>query len=117
MSPNISPFVHGAKALPGSSMGASSTPNLLDNSLYVVKKSITGNGNSSKEQVAFMLKKMVKLPDEKLALDATDALAVAWCHMMSNKGIPSSKKKTHQNHKKGDWTSFVEQNPDRVRKS
>ena len=82
----------------------------------VVKKSITGNGNASKEQVAFMLKKMVTLPDEKLALDATDALAVAWCHMMSNKGIPSSKKKTHQNHKKGDWASFVEQNPDRVRK-
>jgi len=43
----------------------------------VVKKSITGNGNASKEQVAFMLNKMVKLPDEKLSNDATDALAVA----------------------------------------
>ena len=46
----------------------------------VVKKSITGNGNASKKQVAFMLNKMVKLPDEKLSNDATDALAVAWCH-------------------------------------
>lgn len=81
----------------------------------VVKKSITGNGNASKEQVAFMLKKMVKLPDEKLSNDATDALAVAWCHMMKGQGIPgSSNKKTHQNNKKGDWSSFVADNPDRV---
>ena len=39
-----------------------------------VKKAITGNGNASKEQVAFMLGKMVKLPNEKLSNDATDAL-------------------------------------------
>ncbi|MCG8372007.1 MAG: crossover junction endodeoxyribonuclease RuvC [Balneolales bacterium] len=81
----------------------------------VVKKSITGNGNASKDQVAFMLKKMVTLPDEKLPSDATDALAVAWCHMMNNRGIPASTKKTHQNNKKGDWSAFVEQNPDRVK--
>lgn len=81
----------------------------------VVKKSITGNGNANKEQVAFMLKKMVKLPDEKLSNDATDALAVAWCHMMNGRGISSSKKKTHQNNKKSDWSSFVADNPDRVK--
>ena len=90
----------------------------LDASEYfpkVVKKSITGNGNASKEQVAFMLKKMVKLPEEKLPNDATDALAVAWCHMMNSGKIPSSNKKTHQNNKKGDWASFVAENPDRVK--
>ncbi len=81
----------------------------------VVKKSITGNGNASKDQVAFMLKKMVTLPDEKLSNDATDALAVAWCHMMKGRGIPSAKKKTHQNNKKSDWASFVAENPDRVK--
>lgn len=81
----------------------------------VVKKSITGNGNASKEQVAFMLKKMVQLPDEKLSNDATDALAVAWCHMMNGKKIPSTKKKTHQNNKKSDWASFVADNPKRVK--
>lgn len=82
-----------------------------------VKKSITGNGNASKKQVEFMLRKMVDLPDEKLSNDATDALAVAWCHMMKGKqAIPgSSKKKTHQNNKKGDWASFVANNPDRVK--
>ncbi len=81
----------------------------------VVKKSITGNGNATKDQVAFMLKKMVQLPDEKLSNDATDALAVAWCHMMNGKRIPASKKKTHQNNKKSDWASFVADNPERVK--
>ncbi len=81
----------------------------------VVKKSITGNGNANKEQVAFMLKKMIRLPEEKLSNDATDALAVAWCHMMNSGKIPTGSKKTHQNNKKSDWASFIEENPDRVR--
>ncbi len=82
----------------------------------VVKKAITGNGNASKEQVAFMLNKMVKLPDEKLKNDATDALAVAWCHYMKGKSFPgSAPKKTHQNNKKSDWADFVAQNPDRIK--
>lgn len=82
----------------------------------VVKKAITGNGNASKEQVAFMLNKMVKLPDEKLKNDATDALAVAWCHYMKGKRLPGmNTKKTHQNNKKSDWASFVADNPNRVK--
>lgn len=84
-----------------------------------VKKSITGNGNASKEQVAFMLRKTVRLPKEKLSKDATDALAVAWCHLMKQGSIrgqmSSSKKKTHQNNSKSSWESFVANNPDRIR--
>lgn len=80
-----------------------------------VKKSITGNGNASKEQVAFMLEKMVTLPDEKLRNDATDALAVAWCHYMKQKNIPASSKKKHQNNKSGNWAEFIKNNPDRIR--
>jgi crossover junction endodeoxyribonuclease RuvC len=83
-----------------------------------VKKSITGNGNASKKQVAFMLRKMVSLPDKKLSKDATDALAVAWCHLMKKGSIQgattSSKKKTHQNNSKSSWASFVANNPDRI---
>jgi len=86
-----------------------------------VKKSITGNGNASKQQVAFMLRKMVTLPEEKLSNDATDALAVAWCHLMklgSVEGkIPADKKKQHQNRSKSSWADFVEQNPERIRNS
>ena len=84
-----------------------------------VKKSITGNGNASKEQVAFMLRKTVDLPEEKLSKDATDALAVAWCHLMKqnsfNKQAPKSQKKTHQNNSKSSWADFVANNPDRVK--
>ncbi len=87
----------------------------------VVKKSITGNGNASKTQVAFMLKKMITLPEdtENLQNDATDALAVAWCHIMKQQQIPGAKGSTtktgHQNRKKSSWAEFVEQNPDRVK--
>ena len=77
-----------------------------------VKKAITGNGNASKEQVAFMLGKMVKLPNEKLTNDATDALAVAWCHNMNIKGA-KTRKQLHQNNKKGDWAAFVADHPSR----
>lgn len=84
-----------------------------------VKKSVTGNGNASKEQVAFMLRKTVKLPEEDLSNDATDALAVAWCHLMKQNSIqqqaPKSNKKTHQNNRKSSWESFVANNPDRIR--
>ncbi|HLR25046.1 MAG TPA: crossover junction endodeoxyribonuclease RuvC [Fodinibius sp.] len=84
-----------------------------------VKKSITGNGNASKEQVAFMLDKTVKLPDEKLSKDATDALAVAWCHLMKQNSLQGnlsqSNSKTHQNNSKSSWESFVTNNPDRIR--
>lgn len=84
-----------------------------------VKKSITGNGNASKKQVAFMLRKTVSLPDEDLSKDATDALAVAWCHLMKQNSFqeqaPKSKKKLHQNNSKSSWADFVENNPDRVK--
>lgn len=82
-----------------------------------IKKAVTGNGNASKKQVAYMLEKLITLPDNKLSADASDALAVAWCHS-SAINIPSgtkSKKKYHQNNRKSSWKSFVEENPDRLK--
>lgn len=83
-----------------------------------VKKSITGNGNASKKQVAFMLERMITLPEKTLSNDATDALAVAWCHHTKTGQIPTSggKKATHQNNRKSSWASFIQDNPDRVKK-
>jgi crossover junction endodeoxyribonuclease RuvC len=84
-----------------------------------VKKSITGNGNAGKKQVAFMLRKMVTLPDEPLSEDATDALAVAWCHLMKKNAIggavSGSTGKGHQNRSGSSWSEFVKNNPDRVK--
>ncbi len=80
-----------------------------------IKKSITGNGNASKKQVAFMLRKMIDLPDEPLKEDATDALAVAWCHVMTQNSIPQSTQKKHQNRKASNWSEFVKNNPGRIK--
>ena len=54
--------------------------NMVDYSPREVKQSIAGNGSASKEQVAFMVKKIFKLKDEALkSTDVSDAIAVAWC--------------------------------------
>jgi|TARA_Y100000758_G_C16047016_1_gene420218 crossover junction endodeoxyribonuclease RuvC len=53
---------------------------LVDYSPREIKQSIVGNGAASKEQVAFMVKKIFKLKDEALkSTDVSDAIAVAWC--------------------------------------
>jgi crossover junction endodeoxyribonuclease RuvC len=44
-----------------------------------IKKAVTGNGNAAKEQVAFMVKMLVSIPQEHVYTDAYDALAVAIC--------------------------------------
>ena len=42
-----------------------------------VKKAITGNGKASKEQVAFMVKRLLNIKKEIKPFDITDAMAVA----------------------------------------
>ena len=46
-----------------------------------VKQSITGNGNSSKIQVQYMVKKMLKIKNDMMPVDSSDALAIALCHL------------------------------------
>ncbi len=45
-----------------------------------VKKAVTGNGKAQKEQVAFMVKRILKINKEIKPLDITDAMAVAITH-------------------------------------
>jgi len=45
-----------------------------------VKKAVTGNGKSKKEQVAFMVKRILGIKGEIKPLDITDAIAVALTH-------------------------------------
>ena len=45
-----------------------------------VKKSVTGNGKSKKEQVAFMVKRLLNIKVELKPYDITDAIAVALTH-------------------------------------
>ncbi|CAA6804186.1 MAG: Crossover junction endodeoxyribonuclease RuvC (EC [uncultured Sulfurovum sp.] len=53
-----------------------------------VKKAITGNGKSSKEQVAFMVKRLLKIKKEIKPLDITDAMGVAITHVQRVKLRP-----------------------------
>ena len=75
-----------------------------------VKMSVTGNGNASKEQVAYMLENLLKTKLESEFLDATDALGVAVCHHFHGNNLHASKSGT----KKG-WGAFVAENPRRVK--
>jgi crossover junction endodeoxyribonuclease RuvC len=45
-----------------------------------VKKALTGNGKASKEQVAFMVKRLLGIKKEIRPLDITDAIAIAMTH-------------------------------------
>ena len=46
-----------------------------------VKQSITGNGNAHKSQVKFMIMKELNLKKFNAPIDASDALAIALCHI------------------------------------
>ncbi|BBG66886.1 crossover junction endodeoxyribonuclease RuvC [Hydrogenimonas sp.] len=45
-----------------------------------VKRALTGNGKAAKEQVAFMVKRILRIDREIKPLDITDAMAVAITH-------------------------------------
>ena len=49
-----------------------------------IKLAITGQGQASKEQVAGMLQRMLKISDNDMPkfMDATDALGAAYCHFL-----------------------------------
>ncbi len=88
-----------------------------------IKQAIAGSGAASKEQVAAIIKRMLKLDYTPRRLDATDGMAVAMCHYftartpinlaMGNervKGLGGGKKAAKGS---SSWEAFIRQNPDR----
>ena len=74
------------------------------------KIAICGNGAASKEQVAMMIQKTLKVDLDPKYLDATDALAIALCHHYQlNNPLAGMAGKT-------DWKKFLAENPDRIKK-
>ena len=73
-----------------------------------IKKSITGRGAASKEQVAGMLMQMLNLKEMPKYLDATDGLAAAVCHGLQN-GIGTKKGYSS-------WANFIKNNENRIDK-
>jgi len=72
-----------------------------------IKQSVTGNGNASKEQVAAMVVRLLKINPENFLLDATDALAIAITHV-NQSGLPQEVS--------GGWDKFLKANADRIKK-
>jgi len=71
-----------------------------------VKQSVTGKGNATKEQVAYMMQSLLGVQIGSLPLDATDACAVALCHYYSQTLVPGRPAKS--------WARFVSENPGRI---
>ncbi len=78
-----------------------------------IKMALTGNGSASKEQVAGMLQRILKLRQDEMPayMDATDALAAAYCHFMQM-NTPD----TGGQHFKS-WKDFATKNKDRIQQS
>ena len=73
-----------------------------------IKMAITGNGNSSKEQVAKMLQSILKFEEIPKKLDSTDGLAAAVCHFYNENNVVG-------NVKYSGWGSFLKNNPERLK--
>ena len=88
-----------------------------------IKQAITGSGAASKEQVAAIVKRMLKLEYMPRRLDATDGMAVAMCHYFTArtpisqamgsarvKGLGGGKKAAKGS---SSWEAFLKKNPER----
>lgn len=85
-----------------------------------IKLAVTGRGAASKEQVQAMLRQMHLLPSDEQRLDASDALAVAFCHASQqdnsdrNTRPPKTLTRKSRKSRSGAWAAFIRQNPDRL---
>ncbi len=70
-----------------------------------IKKSVTGKGAASKEQVQYMMMSLFQLSSPPKYFDATDALATAVCHAFKISGPRSGFK---------DWKSYIEAHPEKI---
>lgn len=80
-----------------------------------IKQSVTGNGNATKEQVAYMLENILKMQLDREYMDATDGIAIAICHHYHANSPSSSGTSTTGKNKKGGWGAFLAENPDRLK--
>lgn len=76
-----------------------------------VKMAITGNGHTTKEGVAAMLQRVFHLEEAAMPkhLDASDALAIAYCHYLQRKLTMSVAGAGKAGSTARDWTTFAHQ--------
>lgn len=81
-----------------------------------VKQAVTGVGSASKEQVASIMSRLFSADFSGEKLDATDALAVAVCHIQTSQSrlIPDSEPKKPRKKRSSSWETYINNNKDRV---
>ncbi len=90
-----------------------------------IKQSITGRGSASKEQVASIVCRTLKVDEPPKRLDATDGMAVALCHYYTStsplnaalgdertKGLGGGKRAASKSGSKS-WEKFLSEHPER----
>ena len=77
-----------------------------------IKKSITGNGAASKQQVQFMVKAQLHIRETPKFFDISDALAAALCHAYRRENI--SPQQTTASSKTRSWASYIKQHPEKI---
>jgi crossover junction endodeoxyribonuclease RuvC len=79
-----------------------------------VKSAITGRGAASKEQVAFMVAKMVGIAEPPKPYDVSDALGIALCDLLRGESREPQLPVGKSRKSKGSWSQFVHASPDMV---
>lgn len=79
-----------------------------------IKKSVTGNGAASKQQVQAFVKRILELKREVIAADAFDAIAIALCHYYR---ISGSQLLSQNNTGIRSWSDFIKKNPQKILRS
>lgn len=85
--------------------GTTNNSEIAELSPNEVKKSVTGRGHASKEQVQYMVKTLLSIQETPELFDATDALAVAISYCIRS-GKTKSKSKN--------WAEYIKENPDKI---
>lgn len=77
-----------------------------------IKMAITGQGQASKEQVAAMLQRLLRIDKDEMPtfMDATDALGAAYCHFMQQ-ATPGTDTPRY-----GSWADYAKRNPKKIKK-
>jgi crossover junction endodeoxyribonuclease RuvC len=82
---------------------------IIEYSPTEVKKSVTGRGNASKQQVQYFVRSMLNISETPDFFDATDALAIALCHIHKSSNILSA-----SSTKVKSWKDYALQNQDKI---
>lgn len=57
-----------------------------------IKNSVVGSGRASKEQVGFMVQRLLGLAEAPSPTDAADGCAVALCHLLTGTGVVAERR-------------------------